>query len=85
MGWVQEEIIKAIHAYVDGIADKLKYDKTIMAKVISIDGKTAIVEYSENQISCRIKAGIDISVGDIVLIKIPNNNKNLKYIDGKLL
>ena len=33
---------------------------------------------------CRVKDGISISVGDIVIIKVPNNNANKKYIDGKL-
>ncbi len=85
MSWVQEEIIKAIHVYVDGISDKLKYDKTIMGKVISIDSDKAVVEINGNNQTCRIKAGISIIVGDVVLVKVPNNNKNHKYIDGKLL
>lgn len=85
MSWIQDEIIKTIQTYVDGIVDKLKYDKTIMGKVVSINGGNAVVEITGDSQSCRIKAGIDISAGDVVLVKIPNNNKNLKYIDGKLL
>ena len=85
MSWVQEEIIKAIHVYVDGIADKLKYDKTIMGKVVSINGGNAVVEVNGSNQTCRVKAGIDVVAGDVVLVKIPNNNKNHKYIDGKLL
>lgn len=87
MSWIQDEIIKAIHVYVDSVVDKLKYDRTIVGKLISIDSDSgvAVVEaYGDNQ-SCRIKAGIEISVGDVVLVKVPNNNKNLKYIDGKLM
>lgn len=85
MSWIQDEIIKTIQTYVDGIVDKLKYDKTIMGKVVSINGDNAVVELTGDSQTCRIKAGIDISTGDVVLVKIPNNNKNLKYIDGKLL
>ncbi len=85
MGWIQDEIIKTIETYFDSFSDKLKYDKTIVGKVVSISNNIATVEVSENQLTCRIKADINISVGDVVLIKIPNNNKNLKYVDGKLL
>lgn len=85
MGFVQDEIVKYVQTYVDSIMDKLKYDKTIVGKVISIGVKNAQVETGGNEITCRIKADITIAVGDVVLVKIPNNNKNLKYIDGKLL
>lgn len=85
MSWIQDEIIKTIQTYVDGIKDGLKYDRTLMGKIISITDGNAVVEVSGDNVSCRIKAGIEISVGDVVLVKIPNNNKNLKYIDGKLM
>lgn len=85
MGFVQDEIVKYVQAYVDSVMDKLKYDKTIIGKVISIGEKNAQVETGGNEITCRIKADIAIAVNDVVLVKIPNNNKNLKYIDGKLL
>lgn len=87
MSWIQDEIIKTIQTYVDGVKDKLKYDRTIIGKIISIDtdNGVAVVEVNEDDLTCRIKAGIDISVGEVVLVKVPNNNKNMKYIDGKLL
>lgn len=85
MGFVQDEIVKYVQTYVDSMMNKLKYDKTIVGKVVSISEKNAQVETGGNKITCRIKADITITVGDVVLVKIPNNNKNLKYVDGKLL
>lgn len=85
MGWIQDEIIKTIETYFNSFSEKLSYDKTMVGKIISISNNIATVEVSENELTCRIKADINVSVGDVVLIKIPNNNKNLKYVDGKLL
>lgn len=84
MGYVSNQIIDFVKEYLNNNKDLLKYDKTLMAKVVSVDNSTAIVESSEHQFTCRIKDGIDFSVGDIVVVKIPNNNNDHKYIDGKL-
>lgn len=84
MSWVQEQIIGFVRDYVDNISDKFKYDKTIMGKVVSVGTTTAVCEVSGEEVTCRIKDGITIAVNDIVIIKVPNNNGNKKYIDGKL-
>lgn len=85
MGYVANEIIKFVQEYLNNNKDLFKYDRTAMAKVISINTSTAIVEFSGQQHTCRIKDGITFAVGDIVIVKIPNNNKDHKYIDGKLV
>jgi len=85
MGWVQDEIIKYVQTTIDGIKDKLKYDRTLMGKVKTLRASNADVEINGNTVTCRLKAGISIAVGDVVIIKVPNNNGNLKYIDGKLI
>lgn len=84
MGIARNSIIDFVQNYVDEIADTLKYDKTCMGKVKTVDTTTATVDVNGQTITCRIKDGITISTNDVVIIKIPNNNKNLKYIDGKL-
>ena len=85
MGFVQDQIISFVRDYLDNSSDKFKYDRTIMAKVVSIGTTTAVVEAAGEEITCRIKDGITIAVGDVVIVKIPNNNGNKKYIDGKLI
>lgn len=84
MGYVQDQIITFVREYIDNITDKLKYDRTELGKIISIDKKEVVVSVNEQEVICRVKDGISISVGDIVIIKVPNNNANKKYIDGKL-
>ena len=85
MGYVEEQIAGFVEEYFKLNADLLKYDKTIMGKVVSISSTTAVVESSGENFTCRIKHGISIAVNDIVIVKIPNNNKDYKYIDGKLI
>lgn len=84
MGFVQEQIINFVREYIDNISEHLKYDKTTMGKVISVATTTAVVESAGENMTCRIKDGVTIAVGDVVIVKIPNNNGNKKYIDGKL-
>lgn len=84
MGIARDAIIDFVRNYVDEISDTLKYDKTCLGKVKTIGTTTATVDVNGQTITCRIKDGITISTNDVVIIKIPNNNKNLKYIDGKL-
>ena len=84
MGYAANAIIDFVRSYLDANKDLLKYDRTAMAKVISVDTSTAVVEFNDKQHTCRIKDGITIAVSDVVIVKIPNNSKDHKYIDGKL-
>lgn len=85
MGYVANQIIEFIQEYINANKDLFKYDRTIMGKVISINSPTAVVECAGEQLTCRIKDGITIAANDVVIVKIPNNNKDYKYIDGKLV
>lgn len=85
MGYVANQIIEFVRSYLDNNKDLFKYDRTTMAKVISVGTATSVVEFNGQQHTCRMKDGISIAVGDIVIVKIPNNNKDHKYIDGKLV
>lgn len=84
MGYVAEQIVSFVKEYLDNNIGSLKYDKTIMGKVISVGATTAVVEIAGQNVTCRIKDGITIAANDVVIVKIPNNNQNRKYIDGKL-
>lgn len=84
MGYVSDQIVNFVRTYLDSYIDTLKYDRTLMGKVISIADSVVVVELNGEHVTCRIKDGLSLSVGDIVIIKLPNNNKDKKYIDGKL-
>ena len=84
MGYAAEQMELFVRGYLDANKDLLRYDKTMMAKVVSIGTVTAVVESGGTEFVCRIKDGIEVTAGDVVIVKIPNNNKDHKYIDGKL-
>lgn len=85
MGYIEEQIVLFVEEYFKKNKDLLKYDRTIMGKVTTINSSTATIESGGQKFTCRIKHGITIAVGDVVIVKIPNNNKDYKYIDGKLV
>lgn len=84
MGIVAENIIYFVREYLNTQKNLFEYDKTIFAKVKSINGSTAVVNANNADMTCGIKDGITIAVGDVVIVKVPNNNNSRKYIDGKL-
>ena len=83
MGYIQDQIITFVREYVNAMNDKLKYDRTEFGKVVSYDDKEAIVTINGENSVCKIKDGMNISVEDVVIVKVPNNNVSKKYIDGK--
>lgn len=83
LGYIQDQIITFVREYVNAMNDKLKYDRTEFGKVVSYDDKEAIVTINGENSVCKIKDGMNISVEDVVIVKVPNNNVSKKYIDGK--
>ena len=83
MGYIQDQIVTFVREYIDAMSVRLKYDRTELGKIISLDTKEAIVLINEEKCKCRIKDGINVSVDDVVIVKVPNNNTSKKYIDGK--
>lgn len=83
LGYIQDQIVTFVREYVNAMNDKLKYDRTEFGKVVSYDDKEAIVTINGENSVCKIKDGMNISVEDVVIVKVPNNNVSKKYIDGK--
>jgi hypothetical protein len=86
MGYVQQQIVTFVHEYLDNMKDRLKYDRTEFGKVVSgiSDSKEYKVEINDKVVTCRIKNGVTVTSGDVVIVKVPNNNPKYRYIDGKL-
>lgn len=76
--------IEEIKLLVDKKTKTLKFDKTIEGKVVSINNEICEVEINGEIFECKIRNDLQIDVGDIVLIKIINNDFSNKYIDAKL-
>lgn len=84
MGIVADNIIYFVKEYLNTQKNLFEYDKTVFGKVVSINGTSVTIETNGSRMECGIKDGITIAVGDIVIVKIPNNNASRKYVDGKL-
>ena len=86
MNQLHKEILTAIDERIKIFFKDLDFDKTYYAKVISItDGYLAILNVNGATVEARIKEGLNIEVGDVVLAKSPNNNFSYLYVDGKLI
>lgn len=85
MGYVADQIIDFVRDYVDTISDRLKYDKTEtgVVKSISPANKPTVTINGRDQL-CRIRDGLTVATGDVVIVKVPNNDYTKRYIDGKL-
>lgn len=81
-----DQLKKGIKSYVERTIDTAPFDKTLIGVVNSVDNNNlysvTINNQQYNNISCMFK-GI-ISSGDVVKVKVPQNNYNLMYIEGKL-
>lgn len=80
----QEELLQAVDILIKKRLETLGYDYTKTGVVKSISDNTCIVEIDGSESKCKIKNGISISVGDVVIVKIINNNYSNKIVDGKL-
>lgn len=84
MGVVADQIVFFVREYLNTQKNLFEYDKTVFGIVDTINETTATVSANGSTMQCAIKDGISINVGDVVIVKIPNNNASRKYIDGKL-
>lgn len=81
----QEALLKSIDIMIEERIKKLKFDYSIEGSIVSFnDNGTYNVDYNGNILkNIKVRQGLDISVGDIVLIKILNGNFSNKFIDLK--
>jgi hypothetical protein len=81
-----DELKKGIQTYVNRMLELAPFDKTMVGIVkTSHDNNLYTVTINQqdyNNVNCLFK-GL-INVGDVVKVRIPQNNNNLMYIEGKL-
>jgi len=80
------ELKKGIQTYVNRMLELAPFDKTMVGIVkTAYDNNLYTVTVNQqdyNNVACLFK-GL-INVGDVVKVRIPQNNNNLMYIEGKL-
>ena len=84
MDEIQKSIIDAIKIQVNEKIKDLQFDKTCYGKVVAIRDDTCDVEISGEMTQCKIRNGLQISVNDIVLVRLINNDFSNKFVDAKL-
>lgn len=81
---IQESVFKAIDNRIAKCIENIRIEKTLFGKVTNITGNKANVLIDGETYTCRVKDGISITVGDVVIIKKIGSSYCDKYIDGKL-
>lgn len=83
---IQESILSTIDYLLSNKLKSVKFDFTERGKVVSIssDKTSCDVEINGHVFTCKIRNGISISVNDVVLVKVLNNNYSDKIVDGKI-
>lgn len=86
MDSLQESIRDGIKSIFDTEKARLKFDYTLIGKVISIasDNKSCMVEINGSESKCLIRDGVSFSVNDVVMVKVMKNNYSDKIVDGKI-
>ena len=84
MNEIQRSIIDAIKVQVNEKIKDLQFDKTCYGKVVAIRDDTCDVEINGEITQCKIRNGLQISVNDIVLVRLINNDFSNKFVDAKL-
>ena len=79
-----DELKKGIQTYVTKILENAPFDKTVTGVVNSVTNNLYTVTINQKQytnVPCLFKNVI--TSGDIVKVRIPQNNYNNMYIEGK--
>lgn len=80
------ELKKGIQTYVNRMLELAPFDKTMVGIVKTAHNNNlytvTINKQDYNNVACLFK-GL-INVGDVVKVRVPQNNNNLMYIEGKL-
>lgn len=85
MSKVDDLIIQAVDNRIDVvIKERMKFDKTYYGKVINVNKNRCTVNINGSEYICKIRSGLELAIGDVVVIKSPNNNFSFLYVDAKL-
>ena len=84
MDEIQKSIVDAIKIQVNEKIKDLQFDKTCYGKVVAIRDDVCDVEINGEMTQCKIRNGLQISVNDIVLVRLINNDFSNKFADAKL-
>lgn len=80
-----KELSNGIKLYFNKMADSLPYDKTVDGKVLSVSGKVYTILINKISYKCSRKlSSVTITVGDTVIVKVPQGNWNKIFIEGKI-
>ena len=84
MNEFHREIYKTIDILMNQKLKTLKFDTTQRGKVKSLSGAKALVEIDGFEYSCKLRRGIFIAPGDVVLVNFPQNRSFDRYVDAVL-
>ncbi len=82
MNQLQKCILDTIKTLLDRRLESLSFDKTLTGMILNDNGDgTFDVEINGDEYKVKARGGLDISVYDIVYIKVPMGKMSEKFID----
>lgn len=78
----QREIYKTIDILVEQKMKGLEFDKTKKGKVISVMPSSCVVVLGGEPFTCKLRQGLDVSVGEVVLVSLPQNKDYDRYVES---
>ena len=80
-----KELANGIKGYVDKITNALPFDKTVEGKVTNITTSVYSILINKVTYKCSRKlSNITVTVGEIVIVRVPQGNWNKIFIEGKI-
>jgi hypothetical protein len=81
---LNKNIFRTIDDVIKEHLKKLSYDKTLFGQVTEMNGNKIDVKFNCEIYKCRIKDGVTVVVGDVVIVKQIDYPDCKYYVDGKL-
>lgn len=80
---IQDQILKSIDIMIKEKLKNLKFNYYIEGKIVSINSGVYTVKINGEDETLSARSGLTLSVGEVVLICVPNGNTSFKFIDMK--
>lgn len=82
MADIADKILKAIEIIIDKKLGQLGFDRTVDGKIIEKTEKGYLVAIEGNKVNVKLYGSAVYEKGDIVKVRIPQNNINQAYIEN---
>lgn len=81
---IVDYIIKALEKAINMKLENLEHNREQIGTIQNISGNKVVVNINDLDVTIGYLEGLNLSIGDVVKINIPNNDYSSRYVFGKL-